>query len=44
MAPEFLEDRNVLFTTKTEIYSFGILLWEIFCARAEGNVLGEPYP
>ena len=51
MAPEFLEDRNLAFGPKNEVYSFGILLWEIFCAKAVNNkdfsdklVLMEPYP
>ena len=30
MAPEFLEDKNVHYTEKTEVFSFGVLLWEIF--------------
>lgn len=30
MAPEYLEDRDMAFTARTEVYSFGVLLWEIF--------------
>ena len=42
MAPEFLENKNVSFTEKTEVYSFGVLLWEIFSdpRRAKKG----PYP
>eukprot|EP00347_Sterkiella_histriomuscorum_P021207 403334830 len=34
MAPEFLNDK--IFTHKSDIYSYGIFLWEIFCEQ-------EPY-
>lgn len=51
MAPEFLEDRNIAYGVKAEVYSFAILLWEIFCSRAVNNkeysdkmLLMEPYP
>ena len=51
MAPEFLEDRNIVYSAKTEVYSFAVLLWEIFCGKAVNNrsfsnkcVLAEPYP
>ena len=51
MAPEFIEDRKVQFGAKQEIYSFGMLLWEVFCAKAVNNkdysdklLLQEPYP
>jgi len=42
MAPEFLENKNVAFTEKTEVYSFGVLLWEIF---SDPRLAREgPYP
>ena len=42
MAPEFLENKNVIFTEKTEVYSFGVLLWEIF---SDPKLVREgPYP
>lgn len=42
MAPEFLENKNVHFTEKTEVYSFGVLLWEIF---SDPKLAREgPYP
>lgn len=51
MAPEFLEDRNTAYNAKTEVYSYAVLLWEIFCAKAVNNkgfsdklLLMEPYP
>jgi hypothetical protein len=37
MAPEFLEDRNTAYNSKTEVYSYAVLLWEIFCAKAVNN-------
>lgn len=50
MAPEFIEDRNIAFTEKQEVYSYGVLMWEVFCARALNNkdfsnklILQEPY-
>ena len=30
MAPEYLENKNISYNAKTEVYSFGVLLWEIF--------------
>ena len=42
MAPEFLENKNVHFTEKTEVYSFGVLLWEIF---SDAKIARDgPYP
>ena len=42
MAPEFLENKNVHFTEKTEVFSFGVLLWEIF---SDPKLAREgPYP
>ena len=42
MAPEFLENKNVHFTEKTEVFSFGVLLWEIF---SDPRLAREgPYP
>lgn len=38
MAPEFLRDKDIDFAESTEVYSFGILLWEIF------HCSNEPYP
>jgi hypothetical protein len=51
MAPEFLEDPNINYNAKTEMYSFAILLWEIFYCKAVNNrgfsdkfLLMDPYP
>ena len=42
MAPEFLENKNVHYTEKTEVFSFGVLLWEIF---SDPRIAREgPYP
>ena len=42
MAPEFLENKNVHFTEKTEVYSYGVLLWEIF---SDARIARDgPYP
>ena len=42
MAPEFLENKNVHYTEKTEVFSFGVLLWEIF---SDPRLAREgPYP
>jgi len=35
MAPEFLRDKEIAFKESTEVYSFGILLWEIFHQRSD---------
>ena len=35
MAPEFLGDKDIEFNTKTEVYSYGVLLWEIFAQTSE---------
>ena len=39
MAPEFLE--NKIFTEKSDIYSFGIFLYEVFCCAEQSNPYGE---
>lgn len=35
MAPEFLEHK--VFTERSEVYSFGILMYEVFCLPFETN-------
>ena len=30
MAPEYLENKNCAYTEKTEVFGFGVLMWEIF--------------
>lgn len=42
MAPEFLENKNVRFTEKTEVFSLGVLLWEIFSDPRRAKL--GPYP
>ena len=42
MAPEYLENKNVHYQASTEVYSFGVLLWEMF-SDPELAKLG-PYP
>jgi serine/threonine protein kinase len=38
MAPEFLRDKDIKYLESTEVYSFGVCMWEIF---NEGQ---DPYP
>ena len=38
MAPEFLREKELAYGELTEVYSFGILVWEVF---HDGQ---EPYP
>jgi hypothetical protein len=38
MAPEFLRDKMIPYVESTEVYSFGMTLWEVFHQGA------EPYP
>lgn len=35
MAPEFLRDKEMTYNESTEVYSFGVLLWEIFHQRSD---------
>lgn len=42
MAPEYLENKNCVYTEKTEVFSFGVLMWEIF---SDPKIAREgPYP
>ena len=38
MAPEFLRDKEIQYIEATEVYSFGVTMWEIFHDGA------DPYP
>lgn len=38
MAPEFLRDKEIAYSEKTEVYSFGVTMWEVFHSGQ------EPYP
>ena len=42
MAPEFCENKNCGYTEKTEVFSFGVLLWEIFSEPKQARQ--GPYP
>jgi len=38
MAPEFLRNKEMNYVESTEIYSFGVCIWEVFSDGA------NPYP
>jgi serine/threonine protein kinase len=40
MAPELLENKQ--YSTKIDVYSFGIVLWEICCRRTPYHTLKTP--